>query len=441
MFGLWRKLLPGNALRRRFLCPNCLRWGGYRYACGGCWRAVRDKLVAAQGECPRCRQTLRPEAVRARCEHCEYGGDSAIYVQKPIRVVATLRATDYAAFCHATGVPPEQSPGGLGYAYDTGTRLVYVLNLEAVLAAAASFPALPVIQTIEAIWLDASGDDLEAQAFSLAEAADKFVRQQDVTEAMRRAMNIVVCRETPESIIEHVVTTRFGSVSYVKTATEFLCDGEAAKAVAVGQIGRNPTMPEEVWRLKSLDENVVRKAVEVLDKIDDKAVVPALANALKYSDKDVRRNAAKALGKVGDKSSVAALIAALNDSVWYSTWNNAWGTSLEKVMSVILLVPALVPGLMIGFSIGREFGLGLRFGLGLGLGLGIGLLLWILLWVASPPKLEEIRIRVREVRRSAGTALGQIGDKAAVSALKTADSKYHENKDCPFCQALHQLGE
>ena len=48
---------------------------------------------------------------------------------------------------------------------------------------------------------------------------------------------------------------------------------------------------------------------------------------------------------------------------------------------------------------------------------------------------------VREVHRSAAEGLGNIGDKTAVSALKTADSKYHENKDCHFCQALRQLGE
>ena len=205
MFATFRKLFTGRQPRllsgRRFLCPNCLRWGGFRYACGGCWLAVKDKLVNAQGECPRCRRTLGPEHLRARCEHCEYGGDSAVYVQKPIRVLATLRATDFASFCHATGVTPEQSNGGLGYAYDTGAQLVYVLNLKALLDAADSFPAWPVIQTIEAIWLDAAGDDLEAQAFSLAEATDKLVRQPDVTEAIRRAMSVSVCRETPESII------------------------------------------------------------------------------------------------------------------------------------------------------------------------------------------------------------------------------------------------
>ena len=75
MFATLRKLFTGRQPRRlsgrRFLCPNCLRWGGFRYACGGCWLAVKDKLVNAQGACP------RYEQVDARASQAHISGNKS----------------------------------------------------------------------------------------------------------------------------------------------------------------------------------------------------------------------------------------------------------------------------------------------------------------------------------------------------------------------------
>jgi predicted nucleic acid-binding protein len=220
-------------------------------------------------------------------------------------VLAALRPADFASLCQATGVPQEQTQGGLGYAYDIGDRLVYALNLNALIGADHSFPILPLIQAIESIWIDAAGEP-EAQALSLIEAADHFVRQAGLKEAERRTITICVRQDTSEPVIEHIFATRFGSINRIRSAIDFLCDSVPAKVEGLGQIGRNPFMPTHVRNLKSRKLEVPENAAKALGKIGN-AAVPALIDALNDESKKVRSNAARALREIGDKAAVPAL--------------------------------------------------------------------------------------------------------------------------------------
>lgn len=66
--------------------------------------------------------------------------------------------------------------------------------------------------------------------------------------------------------------------------------------------------------LKDKDSYVRGKAVEALDKLENKSAIPALIEALKDKDPAVRIAIAEVLGKLGDASAVPILIDALKNA-------------------------------------------------------------------------------------------------------------------------------
>jgi hypothetical protein len=80
-------------------------------------------------KCPRCQRSLLSadgDGVRAYCKQCKGNCDRAIYHQRQVRVLATLRPADSQSLYRAISGQEYQPQGGKGYVYDDGVRLAYV---------------------------------------------------------------------------------------------------------------------------------------------------------------------------------------------------------------------------------------------------------------------------------------------------------------------------
>jgi hypothetical protein len=68
-------LKRGRRLNHRFLCPNCLHFGGFNIVCGACWAEIPGYAGGKKTQtCPRCRRSLLSadgDGVRAYCKQCK----------------------------------------------------------------------------------------------------------------------------------------------------------------------------------------------------------------------------------------------------------------------------------------------------------------------------------------------------------------------------------
>jgi hypothetical protein len=224
----------------RFLCPGCLHFGDFDFACGACGKRVEAFLVHTSGayvnDCPHCHAHLLSRdgsdgrGVQAHCERCQGNCDRAVHHKRQVRVLATLLPADFTSLCQTIGAQEKQAQGGIGYACDDdGVRLTYLLNLNSLTDASRSLPDAHALWEVECIWLDASGDDRQKLALDLGKAADQFIRRADLTDQQRQALTVCVPQVTLDPVVQRVLETRFGAIKYGVAATDFL--GRAAKTL------------------------------------------------------------------------------------------------------------------------------------------------------------------------------------------------------------------
>jgi HEAT repeat protein len=319
LFGKMARFSPlkwGRRLNHRFLCPNCLHFGGFDFACGECWAEIPGYADGNNTQrCPRCQQSLLSASgggARAYCKQCKGNCDYAIYHQRQVHVLATLRSADSASLHRAISGQEYQPQDGRGYVYDDGSRLAYVLNLSDFTDEAHSLPQTHALWEAQAIWLDMSASNPKELALEAGEAADRFIAQARLTEAQRQAMKVCVQQAEADPVVKTVLETRFGKVGYGVRAQDFLCERAQTKAEALGEIGHNSTVPTLIAAFKDSGGNMHEETENALVTIG-KPAIPALSAALKDSDRGVRRRAAEALGEIGHVSAVPILIEALKD--------------------------------------------------------------------------------------------------------------------------------
>jgi hypothetical protein len=495
LFGKMARFSPlkrGRRLNHRFLCPNCLHFGGFDFACGECWAEIPDYADGKTQTCPRCQRSLLSAdggGVRAYCKRCQENCACAIYHQRQVRVLATLRPADSALLYRAISGQEYQPQGDRGYVYDDGERLAYVLNLNDFTNKVHSLPQTQALWEVESIWLDVSASDPRKLALELGEAADRFIAQARLTEAQRRAITVCVYQPEAAPVLKLVLEARFGEVKYGVSVQTFLCEKVPTKAVALGEIGHNftehafvratimdsihesygrggrqametlvkigkPAVPALSAALKDGDPYVRERAATALGEIGDVSAVPVLNAALKDSDSTVRRMAAGALGEIGDASAAPALSEALKNSdstvrlMAASALGKIGDVSTVRALSAALKDgdphvrnraawalgkigdPSTVPALSTSLKDGDPH---VRVGAA-----------WALREIgdvsAVPALSEALKNSDSTVRSTAAGALGEIGDASVVPALEHADRKYHSRSFCNYCNALRQLG-
>ncbi len=228
--------------------------------------------------------------------------------------------------------------------------------------------------TQEALQLDATkalgklGDAASAGLLIAAQENSSEVRKSVVT-----GLCSVLKRENKE--VRYHAALRLGEIgdpAAVPALLELLHDPligiRAAAAQALGKIGDEAATEQLVQVLNDEIAFMRQSAAEALGKIGDPSAVPALVRALDEWSPDVRQAAANALGQIGDASAVPQLLEVLHDERM-----GARGAAARALAMIGL--PAL-PGLI-----------------------------------------AELRNKDPHVRQYTATALGMIGDDAAVPEL------------------------
>jgi hypothetical protein len=219
--------------RHRFLCPACLRFDAFRFACGTCGEELHRVLVYTgaiyRDDCPNCRLPLglrkrghvrpspSPERVRAYCGHCTASCDRSLYHERQIRVLAALSSAELRSLDPAPFAPLLRSEKGFRV-YDEGSRLTYLLFLDDL--ASLSPPPTPEHAAYDPrmIWL--SGASVEP--LELGATVDHLLQWPGWDEAERQTQAVWVGEETIPPAARRVLEARFGRVRYGVSVREFL---------------------------------------------------------------------------------------------------------------------------------------------------------------------------------------------------------------------------
>jgi hypothetical protein len=250
---------PHRRARHRFLCPHCLFFGSFQFACGACGKEVDAFVVETDGayvdHCSHCRALLFSHdgvegfGIRAYCKECERACDRSIHHERQVRVVVALRTADFDSLVHAAGVQRQQTKLDIAYACgDDGGRQTYVLDFNS-MKDLDSPNRKHAIWDVKSVWFDAADDDLERLALELGDATDRFIRETEqprLTTKLRQAIDRLfrktkqrkltayVRQTTLPPVVRRVLESRFETVEYGVTAEQLLFNrvGEPEKLEA-----------------------------------------------------------------------------------------------------------------------------------------------------------------------------------------------------------------
>lgn len=228
-----------RAARHRFLCPRCLHFGDFRFACGVCGNEVTAFRVLTRGayvnECPHClsrlfdRQRAGQSEVRAHCHNCLGSCDRNIHHTRRVRVIATLLPENFDLLCQLAGTekrqaddrltftcvgrdlqPQHRAQKGLAFSAraDDSGLLNYILSYD--YSAGADAPDLPThaLRNVEAIWLDVAATD----PLRLGRIVDGFIRQSGLSAQQREQLTIFIRQAAPDAAIINKLRALFGHV-------------------------------------------------------------------------------------------------------------------------------------------------------------------------------------------------------------------------------------
>ncbi|HWQ33065.1 MAG TPA: hypothetical protein VNQ79_09435 [Blastocatellia bacterium] len=255
---------------QRFLCPECLFFDSYQFACGRCGGQVELLPVYTRGlyvdTCPQCRESLfeghhkpgeappKVPEVQAYCQTCRGDSPRRIHHCRRVRVAATLREEDFAKLCQTAGQMERRVRRGplvsrypddgfitfglkiseegdhrvrhpVRYAcVDDGECLTYILLCDHEGWLEETVPPQHALRHIEAIWLDAEN----ISPLRLGQAIDRFIRHSGLAEAKEPAIKVCVPQTRLDPVVSSRLETLLGRISYGVAAADFLSPGTAA---------------------------------------------------------------------------------------------------------------------------------------------------------------------------------------------------------------------
>jgi hypothetical protein len=201
----------------RFLCPECLHFGGRHFACGACRCEVERFIVDTDGayvnDCPHCHATLISrdgddgQGIHAYCRNCSAVSDLTLH-ERQVLVLGALSTGDFLSFCKST-LKEEWTPGECFVVADDGKRLTYLLNLEALPARTAPLPSPHAVHALEKVWLDGA----EAAPLALGRSLDRLSRLIGTGESRRELTFCIGQHEMPPAAM-HTLAARFDRAWY-----------------------------------------------------------------------------------------------------------------------------------------------------------------------------------------------------------------------------------
>jgi hypothetical protein len=264
-----RKALLRRIAGHRFLCPECLRFGPFRWACGRCGEEAPPDVVhwgmAWTCGCPVLHngRGLLPDGLdptmQAFCPECRSSMDLARYHHRRVRVLGVFSAEALGAFQAAVEAA---SPGVDGQicVCDDGARLTYILPLHDLTADARGLSDTHAVRHLEAIWLDVA----DPEPLALGGLLDRFVNRSGLTEEQRRRITVCVPQAELPAVVTRLLSARFGRVRYEITPGDLLDQASRGRRAAFLRNSRldipeSPPLPEPT------EESVL--SPEILDTI------------------------------------------------------------------------------------------------------------------------------------------------------------------------------
>jgi len=219
----------------RFLCPRCLHFAHFRFACGACGNEVEAFLVGTGGayvnECAACHEPLfsysviKGRGVRAYCDNCFGNCDRDVYHQRRVSVLATLLPADFESFGRLPGAQRNQSKDNVSFVcLDDGERLNYLLDYGNLPGGIASVYSSNYVMTahalkhLEAVWLDVAG----LEPLQLGRTIDAFIRQSESAGSGRSEILVCVRQTSPDPVIKSRLEAQFKRVRYGLEPADFL---------------------------------------------------------------------------------------------------------------------------------------------------------------------------------------------------------------------------
>jgi hypothetical protein len=208
------------AANHRFLCPHCLCFGEFRYACGACEKEVDPVSVLGKGlveeTCPHCRASLTGSAgrsLRAFCGQCAGTSDRNRYHEREVTVLGALDSGAFAVlsgFFGATG----GEEGRLRR--EDSRRITYLLDLERLATGGSALPPTHAARALAALWL------ADAEALVLGKAVDRLAAETGLADTRLAEIRVCVGARELEPAAQRALASRFGAVEYGKGPVEFL---------------------------------------------------------------------------------------------------------------------------------------------------------------------------------------------------------------------------
>jgi hypothetical protein len=216
--GRWRASLRQR--RCRFLCPHCLRLGGFRFACGSCGEEIEPFAVLTKGiyvnDCPHCKAALfgRPGQaegiVRAYCGQCGQNADRVVHHERAVRIIGTFHGEDFLKTARAIGARQE-SAWDIGYACrDDGRELDYVVDIGELLNKPAGVPSDHAVRHLDVLWCDAAAED----PLKLGREVDRFVSLPEMPEERVRTVPVCIARDSLDPAAGSRLKALFDTIRY-----------------------------------------------------------------------------------------------------------------------------------------------------------------------------------------------------------------------------------
>jgi hypothetical protein len=255
-YALRRESARRRRAGHRFLCPSCLEFDDFRFACSTCRGEIPASLVATRGiygdACPRCRAPLDTRQdplsprVTAYCRQCAAPENRWLYHRRQVRVVGTFSRADFSVLLQALGqpVPLVTAPA---HAYDDGTRLTYLLSLDEIAPGTERLSALHAGRAVDALWLEGR----EAEPLALGAAVDRFLQRAALSKEQLRAMTVCVGQEWMDPAAQNLLAARFGTVRYGVEPAAFLALAAAERTVIL--LPRSAPTPQAPERTSGQD--------------------------------------------------------------------------------------------------------------------------------------------------------------------------------------------
>ncbi|HEY7546383.1 MAG TPA: hypothetical protein VID27_15955 [Blastocatellia bacterium] len=222
----------------RFLCPNCLHFGQFHFACSQCGTRIHLFIVNTGGayiiKCPHCRRALFSEPknkIAAWCERCQATCDLDPHHHRQVRVVATLFPRDFERLCKESGAEKDVSIDGIRCSWkDDGKQLTYILQLGDLAHARDESHAL---WDVEALWVSAD----ENEVLKLGQASDQLILNARLSDSRAKLMTVCVPQAEISPTVSHVLTTRFGQIRCGIEAASFICEDESSQRIILDKAG------------------------------------------------------------------------------------------------------------------------------------------------------------------------------------------------------------